>query len=69
MSQWGVFHDDGGHVHVAPCTSDGRITLQHWLRLNCSCGPKAQNTKQMDAGGYALVIWVHQDREAGGYDG
>ena len=31
-----------------------------------SSGPKAQNTKQMDAGGYALVIWVHQDPEKGG---
>jgi hypothetical protein len=66
MSQWGVFHDDGNQVHVAPCLPDGRLPVNHSLHEFCQCGPKVERTNKMDADGYRLEIYVHQDKELGG---
>ncbi len=61
MSQWGVFQDDEGTRHVAPVLPDGRLAMRHSLHEFCPCGPRLDPD-------HAVVIWVHQDREAGGYD-
>lgn len=62
MSQWGVFRDDEGVCHVAPVLADGRLAVKHSLHEYCPCGPRQEPTR-------ADIIYVHQDREAGGYDG
>lgn len=62
MSQWGVFYDDKGARHVAPVLPDGRLSVRHSLHEFCPCRPKQDSCR-------AIVIWVHQDREVGGYDG
>jgi hypothetical protein len=60
MSQWGVFRDDEGVRHVAPVLEDGRLPVHHSLHEFCPCGPKQDPDS-------TVAIWVHQDRERGGY--
>jgi hypothetical protein len=59
MSQWGVFREETGEVHIAPVLPDGRLTLRHSLHEFCQCGPKPEELEK-------LVMWVHQDPESGG---
>lgn len=61
MSQWGVFRAEDGAVHIAPVLEDGRLAVRHSLHEFCPCGPK-QDKEPL------ITLWVHQDREKGGYD-
>ena len=61
MSQWGIFHDvRDGSKHVAPVLDDGRLALNHQLTQFCPCGPKLHENPRFE-------LWVHQDKERGGY--
>jgi hypothetical protein len=68
MSQWGVFHDEDGKIHVAPVLPDGRLSVRHSLHEFCQCGVRAEQTRKRNAEGYLIEIWVHQDPEKGGCD-
>jgi len=61
MSQWGIFRDEDGALHVAPVLDDGRLALRHSLHEFCPCGPKLDSDPR-------TTLWVHQDKERGGYD-
>lgn len=62
MSQWGVFRDERGDVHVAPVLDDGRIASNHSCNEFCQCRPR------LDKADLECEIWVHQDRERGGFN-
>jgi hypothetical protein len=59
MSQWGVFYDKLGYVHVAPSTPDGLVMVDHRLSPDCPCHPKPEYSEHDH-------ILVHQDPERGG---
>ena len=65
MSQWGVFREDTGEIHIAPVLDDGRLALKHALNEFCSCGPKREQLIEDDL---VMWLWVHQDPEKGGFN-
>jgi len=62
MSQWGIFFDVAGERHVAPVNVDQSMAGGHLLTVDCDCSPKLAEGTTIDA-----PIWVHNDRERGGY--
>ena len=60
MSYWGVFENLEHEQHVMPSSDDGRILNDHTASRHCWCVPVQEKD--------AVLVWVHNDRELGGFN-
>jgi hypothetical protein len=68
VSKWGVFQWDEFTRHVAPCDDDGGPTHPHIIDTSCFCKPQVWFRDATQGDGEKPWLWVHNDRERGGYN-
>lgn len=54
MSLWGIFHDEEGVKHVAPCDRAWLVLAPHTVQRDCECRPEVDEKA-------AVRVWVHND--------